>query len=63
MAFVIGRLAPAGGAEGLAGTGACPNRSVVVISSETEGEAPAANPCEEMALPVASEVVGPNIDN
>jgi hypothetical protein len=38
MAFVIGRLAFAGGAERLAGAGACPNMSIVVPSGKSEGE-------------------------
>jgi hypothetical protein len=63
VAFVIARLAFAGGAEWLAGARTCPNRSVIGPSGETQGVAPSTDAGEEMALGVASEVVGPHIDN
>jgi len=63
VAFVIGRLARTGGAKGLAGTRACPNRSVVGPSGETEGNGPSADASEEMGLDVASEVVGPHVND
>jgi hypothetical protein len=63
MTLVIACLALAGGAEGLAGAGAGPNRSGVVPSRHSEGKAPASDASEEMALRVGSEIVSPNIDN
>jgi hypothetical protein len=53
----------AGGAEGLAGTGAGPDGLVVGPSCKTEGVGPDADPGEEVALGVALEVDGLNIDN
>jgi hypothetical protein len=47
--------------EGLARTTTRPNRSVIGPSGESEGEAPSADAGEEMALGVASEVVGSHI--
>jgi hypothetical protein len=52
-----------GGAEGLAGTRAGPDGAVVRPSGETKGVGPDADPGEEMALRVALEVNGLNIDN
>src|SRR5581483_1005058 len=63
VTLVIGRLAFAGGGEGLAGTTAAPNRSVVGPSGETQGIAPAADDGEEVALRVAAKVVGPHVDD
>jgi hypothetical protein len=61
VALVIGRLAFAGGREGLAGTGTGPNRSVVGDSCESESEGPSADAGEEMALRVTLEVIGTNV--
>jgi len=58
VALVIGRLALAGGAEGLAGTTSRPNRSVVGPSCETQGMGPSAETSEEMTLCESSELVG-----
>jgi hypothetical protein len=63
VALVIGRLPFAGGREGLAGAGACPNRSVIRESGESEGERPARNACKKMALGVSPEIVGPYVKN
>jgi hypothetical protein len=63
VAFVIGRLAFAGGAEGLAGARACPNRSVVGPAGESEGDGPSADAGEEMALGVAGEIVGAHVND
>jgi len=63
VALVIGRLAFAGGGEGLAGTRSCPNRSVVGPPCKPESERPSADAGEEMALSIASEVVGPHVDD
>jgi hypothetical protein len=56
VAVVIACLALAGGAEGLAGAGTGPNRSVIGPSGETQGDGPSADAGEEMALAVAAEV-------
>jgi hypothetical protein len=45
------------GAEGLAWAGACPNRSVIAPSGETQGDAPSSDAGEEVALCVSSEVI------
>jgi hypothetical protein len=52
-----------GGAEWLAGTGAGPDGPVVGPPGEPEGVGPDADPGEKMALGVALEVDGLNIDN
>jgi len=49
--------------EWLTGARACPNRSVVGPPGETEGEAPAPDAREEMALGVAAEIVGSHVNN
>jgi len=56
VAVVIGRLAPAGGAEGLAGTAAAPNRSRSPIG-EVEGVIPARDSGKEMHTFVSNEVI------
>jgi hypothetical protein len=56
-------LSLAGGTEGLAGTRACPNRSVVGPSGEPEGVGPSGNAGEEVALGVATEVVGLDLED
>ena len=48
----------ASGREGLAGTRACPNRSVIGPSRESESVTPTADPGKEVALGEASEVIG-----
>lgn len=54
---LVGRSFPApGGAEGLAGAGPGPDVAVVGDPSEPEGEGPAADPGEEVALVVTPEV-------
>lgn len=63
MAFVIGRLAFAGGAEWLAGAATGPNRSRVVPAGEAEGVGPSPNAREPVALGVAAHVVGSDIDD
>jgi hypothetical protein len=63
VAFVIGRLALAGGREWLAGARACPNRSVVWPAGETEGERPSAEPGEEMGLGVSPQIVGSHVND
>jgi hypothetical protein len=63
VAFVIARRALAGGAEGLAGAGTGPNRSVVGPSGEAQGDAPPADPGEEMALVISGEIVEPHVDD
>lgn len=63
VALVCEALALARCGEGLAGAGTCPNRSIVGPSCEPECIGPAANSREEMALHVASEIVGSHIDD
>jgi hypothetical protein len=47
----------------LAGATSCPNRSIVGPSGKSEGETPSGDAREEVALGVASEVIGLNIDD
>jgi hypothetical protein len=54
-------LSFAGGAERLAGTTACPNRSVVWPSGEAERNRPSADAGEEVALAVSAQIVGPHV--
>jgi hypothetical protein len=63
MAFVIARLARAGGAEGLAGAASCPNRSIIGPAGEPEGDAPSTDASEEVTLRVASDVVGLHVND
>ena len=56
-------FALAGGAEGLAGTRACPNRSVIGPSGEPQGVAPDADSGEEMALGKGAEFCGVDLDD
>jgi hypothetical protein len=58
MTGIVEAIAPASAQEGLAGATARPNRSVGGPSCEGEGVGPAADPCEEMALPGDGEVCG-----
>jgi len=53
----------AGLAEWLAGARACPNRSVIGPSGEPQGVTPPADAGEEVALRVAAQVVGLDIDD
>jgi hypothetical protein len=53
----------AGGAEGLAGAGACPNRSRIGPSGDAQGEAKPSDAGEEVALGIAPQIFGPNIDD
>src|SRR5258706_13461711 len=50
-------FALAGAGEGLAGTGAGPNRSIVGPSGHAQGVAPDADACEEVALGESAQVV------
>jgi hypothetical protein len=60
----IGRTCSfAGDAEGLAGTRAGPNRSIVWPSGEAHGMAPSADAGEEMALGVSVEVRCPHVND
>ena len=63
----VARIVPAslgaGTREGLTGTGAGPDRSVVGPSSESKSVGPAPDAGKEMALGEATEVSGANIDN
>jgi hypothetical protein len=52
-----------GGAKGLAGAGASPDRSIVGPSGETEGVGPDADACEEVALGVTVEVRSSHVAN
>jgi hypothetical protein len=63
MAAIVEAASAPGCAEGLAGAGAGPDFPVVRPPGEPEGVGPDPDAGEEVALPVASEVVGPNIDN
>jgi len=58
MAGIVAPSLGAGGREGLAGTRACPNRSVIGPASKSEGVTPAADPGKEMALGEAAQVAG-----
>jgi len=63
VALIIEPSALSCGAEGLAGAGACPNRSIVWPSCKPQGVRPDADACEEMALRESSKVVGSDINN
>jgi hypothetical protein len=58
VAFVGLAKLLSGGAEWLAGAGACPNRSSCWPSGELEGERPATDPGEEVALNERFEFMG-----
>jgi hypothetical protein len=58
MARVFDAFFLAAGAEGLARAGACPGFAVLGPAGEFEGERPATNPAEEMALLVPGEIAG-----
>jgi hypothetical protein len=60
---IVERFAFAGRAEGLTGAGASPDFAVVGPSGEPECVTPNSNTAEEMALGVASQIVGLNIEN
>jgi hypothetical protein len=57
VAIIASSFALACGTEGLTGAGACPNRSACRPSGKIKGKAPAADPGEEMALRVVSDVI------
>ena len=57
VARIVSPMTAARGAEGLAGTTTRPNRSVIRPAGKSEGEGPAADAGEEVALGVVSEVV------
>ena len=59
MSLVIAAALLSCGAERLARTTACPNRSVP--SGEGERVSPSADPSEKVALIVAPEIAGPDI--
>jgi hypothetical protein len=63
MARIVGTLAAARHAPRLAGTGACPDSTIVGPSSETQGIAPSSDAGEEMALREPSQISGLNIRN
>jgi hypothetical protein len=63
VSLIVAATLLAGRAEGLAGARACPNRSVIRPSCESQGVAPSADAGEEVALCVAAQVVGLNIDD
>jgi hypothetical protein len=63
VAGVVGALPEPGDAEGLAGTGPGPDVLVVRDAGKSEGEAPAADPGEEVALPVAHKVIWRDISD
>lgn len=51
------------GAERLTGAGPCPNGAIVGPTGLSESIRPDSDPCEEMALRVASQVVRSDIDD
>ena len=63
IALIIERFSRPDIAEGLAGAASGPDFPVVRPARLPEGVAPDPDAGEEVALPVASEVVGPNIGN
>ena len=63
MSLVSAAALLSGGGEGLAGTGAGPNRSSWIPSGKLEGVSPAADPGEEMAVAVAGKSVGSDIED
>ena len=63
VAVVGGTCAFAGARERLARATSCPNRSVVGNSCESEGKRPSGDAGEEMALCVASQIVGLDVAN
>jgi hypothetical protein len=58
VAVVAEALGASGAGEGLAGTGACPNRESVRPSGGSEGMRPDADAGEEVGLRVDSDVIG-----
>jgi hypothetical protein len=60
MTFVIGRRALSGSGKRLAGTTACPNRSSIIPSCESQGVGPAADSGEEVAGRIGPQVVRSN---
>jgi len=58
VAGVVETSALAGGAERLTGARTCPNRTLVTPSSRAQGEAPDADPGEEVTLSVALKIIG-----
>jgi hypothetical protein len=63
MSVVSASALFAGAGEGLTGATTCPNRSSVIPSGEAQRVGPAAKAAKEMALPVAGEVVGLEIED
>jgi hypothetical protein len=63
VALILAATLLAGGAEGLAGATACPNRSVIGPSGKSERIGPSSDPGEEMALGVSAQIVWLDIDD
>ena len=63
MPLVVDSMVFAGTGEWLAGAGSSPHSSVDWPSCELQGEAPSANPGEEMALGITVKVSGSNSHN
>jgi len=63
VALILAATLLACGAEGLTGTRARPNRSVIGPSGEAQGVTPSTDPGEEVALVVSGEVVRLNVNN
>ena len=62
MPFIGNALALACGTERLTGTTACPNRSRIVPTCESECSGPSTDTREEVALCITFEVTGGDID-
>lgn len=63
VALVVEAALLAGGAEGLAGAGAGPDRTVVCPSAQSKSVGPDADASEEVALREAGEVIGLDVLN
>jgi hypothetical protein len=61
VALIVAATLLAGGAERLAGATACPNRSVIGPSCESQSVGPARNSCKPMTLQEASDIVWSNV--
>jgi hypothetical protein len=63
VALIVAATLLACGAEGLAWTTTCPNRSSVWPSCKPQGVAPASNSGKEVALVIASQVISLYLKN
>jgi len=63
MTLIVGALASAGDAEGLAGATPGPDRSVIGPAGEPESVAPDSDACEEMRLSRCSHVFTGHLEN